>query len=68
MQLVLNEPKAFGSFMAHYGTFSGVKNYIAVIGKKSASLEERCGYYGEKGCFKGPAAGIKYLLDSHDLQ
>ena len=52
MQLVLNEPKAFGSFMAHYGTFSGVKNYIAVIGKKSASLEERCGYYGEKVVLK----------------
>lgn len=48
MQLVLDEPQAFDGFMAHYGKFSGVKNYIAVIGKKSDSLEELCGYYGEK--------------------
>lgn len=58
MQLVLNEPKAFGSFMAHYGTFSGVKNYIAVIGKKSASLEEQCGYYGEKVVLKAQQLGL----------
>ena len=37
IQLVLNEPKAFDSFMAHYGKFSGVQNYIALIGKKSLS-------------------------------
>lgn len=41
MQLVLNEPHAFEGFMAHYGKFSGVKNYIAVIGKKSPDLEEK---------------------------
>ena len=34
IQLVKDEPKAFDSFMAHYGKFSGVKNYIAMIGKK----------------------------------
>ncbi len=27
--------------MAHYGEFSGVRNYIAM-------LEESCGYYGER--------------------
>ncbi len=48
MQLVLNEPQAFNGFMAHYGKFSGVKNYIAVVGKKNEHLEELCGYYGEK--------------------
>lgn len=48
IQLVTNEPKAFDSFMAHYGKFSGVQNYIALIGKKSADLEERLGYYGER--------------------
>ncbi|MFR1105912.1 MAG: nitroreductase family protein, partial [Acutalibacteraceae bacterium] len=48
IQLVTNEPKAFDSFMAHYGKFSGVQNYIALIGKKSAGLEERLGYYGER--------------------
>ena len=48
IQLVTNEPKAFDSFMAHYGKFKGVTNYLALIGKKESSLEEKCGYYGEK--------------------
>lgn len=48
MQLVLEEPKAFDSFMAHYGKFSGVRNYIAMIGQKGDKLDELCGYYGEK--------------------
>lgn len=48
IQLVTNEPKAFNGFMAHYGKFSGVTNYIALIGKKSPDLDEKCGYYGEK--------------------
>lgn len=33
IQLVMNEPKAFSGMMAHYGKFSGVRNYIALIGK-----------------------------------
>ncbi|MDO4355444.1 MAG: nitroreductase family protein [Clostridia bacterium] len=45
IQLVTDEPKAFGSTMAHYGKFSGVTNYIALIGPKDAA--ETCGYYGE---------------------
>lgn len=48
VQLILNEPKAFDSTMAHYGKFSGVTNYIAMIGKKSDKLDETCGYYGER--------------------
>ena len=48
MQLVLDEPHAFEGFMAHYGKFSGVRNYIALIGRKGNDLEEKCGYYGEK--------------------
>lgn len=48
IQLVTNEPKAFDGFMAHYGKFSGVKNYLALIGKKTPKLEEKCGYYGER--------------------
>lgn len=58
MQLVLNEPKAFSGMMAHYGKFSGVKNYVALIGKKSADLSERCGYYGEKVVLKAQQLGL----------
>lgn len=48
IQLVTGEPKAFDGFMAHYGKFSGVTDYIALIGKKGADLDEQCGYYGER--------------------
>lgn len=47
IQLVTDEPKAFDGFMAHYGKFSGVTNYIAMIGKNQG-LHEKCGYYGER--------------------
>lgn len=39
IQLAINEPKAFDSMLAHYGKFSNVKNYIAMIGKKSSNFE-----------------------------
>ena len=48
IQLVTDEPKAFSGKIAHYGSFSGVTNYIAIVGKRSADLEEKSGYYGEK--------------------
>lgn len=47
IQLIINEPKAFKGKMA-YGTFSGVSNYIALVGKKDSTLSERIGYYGEQ--------------------
>lgn len=44
--------------MAHYGKFVGVKNYIAVVGKKSAKLDERLGYYGQKLVLKAQEIGL----------
>ena len=58
IQLVKNEPKAFDSFMAHYGKFSGVTDYIAMIGKKGADLDEKCGYYGERLVLKAQELGL----------
>lgn len=58
IQLVANEPKAFDSFMAHYGKFSGVTNYIAMVGKKGKDLEEKCGYYGERLVLKAQQIGL----------
>lgn len=58
IQLVTNEPKAFDGFMAHYGKFSGVTNYIALIGKKDAALDEKCGYYGERLVLKAQQLGL----------
>jgi len=47
IQLVTDEPKAFGGIMA-YGSFSGVKNYMVMAGKKDDGLDEKIGYYGEQ--------------------
>lgn len=58
IQLITNEPQAFDSFMAHYGKFSGVTNYIALVGKKSDKLDELCGYYGERLVLKAQQLGL----------
>ncbi len=47
-QLILNEPRAFDSKMAHYGKFEGVSNYFALVGAKCKDLYEKCGYFGER--------------------
>ena len=47
IQLVTGEPKAFSGLMA-YGSFSGVKNYLVMAGKKNGELDEKIGYYGEQ--------------------
>lgn len=45
IQLVTDEPNAFGTGMAKYGKFSGINNYIALIGRKGE--DEAIGYCGE---------------------
>ena len=57
-QLVTDEPKAFNGFMAHYGKFSGVTSYIALIGRKGDDLEEKCGYYGERLVLRAQQLGL----------
>ncbi|MGN0636035.1 MAG: nitroreductase family protein [Acutalibacteraceae bacterium] len=57
-QLVTGEPKAFDGFLAHYGKFSGVTNYIALVGKKDKDLDEKCGYYGEHLALKAQQLGL----------
>lgn len=58
IQLVVNEPRAFDSFLAHYGSFSGVQNYIALVGEKDSRLEEACGYYGQRLVLKAQQLGL----------
>ncbi|MBR4828734.1 MAG: nitroreductase [Muribaculaceae bacterium] len=48
IQLIRNEPKAFLGPFARYGKFSGVTDYLVMIGKKADDLDERIGYYGEQ--------------------
>lgn len=58
IQLITDEPEAFTGMMAHYGSFSGVQNYIALIGEKSADLQEKAGYYGERIVLKAQMLGL----------
>ena len=55
IQVFYDEPKCFDSFMAHYGKFENVKNYIAIVGNKND--QEKAGYYGEKIVLKCPELG-----------
>lgn len=56
IQVFYDEPKCFDSFMAHYGKFVNVKNYIAIVGKKNE--QEKAGYYGEKIVLKCQEMGL----------
>lgn len=58
IQIVYDDPKCFDSFMAHYGKFNGVRNYIALVGKKSPKLDETLGYYGEQLVLKAQELGL----------
>ena len=44
--------------MAHYGKFDGVHNYIALVGKKSSTLDETLGCYGEQLVLKAQEIGL----------
>lgn len=58
IQMIYDDPRCFDSFMAHYGKFSGVRNYIALVGKKSSNLDEKLGYYGEEIVLKAEELGL----------
>lgn len=58
MQILYDEPECFNSRMAHYGKFDNANNYIAMVGRKSDGLEERCGYYGEVLVLKAQELGL----------
>lgn len=56
IQIFYDEPKCFDSFMAHYGKFVNVTNYIAIVGNKND--QEKAGYYGEKIVLKCQEMGL----------
>ena len=59
IQLICDDPDCFNSFLAHYGHFKNVKNYLALVGKKSlANLDELCGYYGQKIVLTAQTLGL----------
>lgn len=56
IQICFDEKEAFNTFMAHYGKFEGVENYIALVGKKKN--DELIGYCGEKIVLKAQEIGL----------
>lgn len=58
MQLVTDAPEVFESRLAHYGKFENVQHFIALIGEKSADLDERIGYYGERLALLAQTLGL----------
>ncbi len=57
-QLVTDEENAFTGMLAHYGKFTGVRNYIALVGEKRPTLDFDCGYYGERLVLKAQMLGL----------
>ena len=58
MQILYDEPECFSSRLAHYGHFENANNYIAVVGKKAADLDERGGYWGEMLALTAQTLGL----------
>ncbi len=59
MQLVNGRPNAFDDFIIHYGKWTGVTNYIAMVGADREDLDECCGYYGEQIVLWAQMHGLK---------
>lgn len=58
IQIFFEEPTCFDSMMAHYGKFTGVRNYISLVGPKGKTLEETLGYYGEELVLLAQSLGL----------
>ena len=56
IQLVLDKPKAFDTFLAHYGKFTNVRNYFAMVGPKKDAT--KIGYYGQKLVLEAQKLGL----------
>jgi len=48
IQAIYEDPNTFTGFLASYGKFKNAKNYIALVGVESNTLEETAGYYGQR--------------------
>lgn len=56
IQVCFEESQAFDTFLAHYGKFENVNNYIVLIGKKGN--DELIGYWGEHLVLKAQQLGL----------
>lgn len=59
IQFIKNDEECFKSFLARYGKFSNVRNYLVMVGKATdADLEEKVGYYGQKLVLAAQSRGL----------
>ena len=58
MQLVQGDGKPFSGLFSMTGWLAGVKNYIAIVGRDDALLDEKCGYFGEKAVLRAQQLGL----------
>ena len=59
IQLILDDPECFQTFLAHYGKFQNADNYLALVGSKDLpDLEEKCGYFGQKIVLEAQRMGL----------
>ncbi len=59
IQLICDDPECFNTLLAHYGKFTNVRNYIAIVGnKKLADYEELGGYFGQKLVLEAQMMGL----------
>ena len=58
LQLVLNNGAAFKGLSKSYGLFTGVENYIALVGEENDNFKEKIGYYGEKIVLEATQLGL----------
>lgn len=59
LQIVTGKEEVFAGFKKGYGLFSGVRNYIALVGKREdPHLEEKLGYYGESLVLLATSLGL----------
>ncbi len=56
IKVCYDEPNAFDTFMAHYGKFENVSNYIILLGNKNK--DEEVGYEGERIILKLQELGL----------
>ena len=58
IQLVVEEPEAFGTGIFKYGQFKGVRNYLCFVGPDNAELGEKVGFYGERIILRAQQLGL----------
>lgn len=59
IQLMLNAPEVFQGLRKSYGLFTGVRHYLALVGKKNMPhIQEKLGFYGELLVLECTALGL----------